>query len=544
MTILTLFFFVLVMAVGGLAIDIGRLYGVHGQMESYVDDLALASASQLDGQVFAVSRACFAATGDTKCSNQKNFAGPIGGTSLSFTDAPLAVSKLIFLSSLQSGGGPTPQPSDVVLCTYDAIARSWSSCPANLNAAAKYVAVSTVPMTVNYVVLPIANLIFGGSRMVNSSMIQMQATAGFVQETCGFTAMMICNPTELTAGGAFNVPIGRQIKLTDATGVNSTWAPGNFGFLDPGQFAAGPCGGLNGTKQIECMLAAVNPFTTCVASSGTVTQQPGNSTGLYDALNVRFDIWPNGNGRGYSPTDPNFAPAMNAQKGLCKISGNKCSYTTCPAPNSLTATSTLPSAIKTVPLPRDRWAGGTGVDCFTVDGQLNGSGSPIYPCGSGPIGVGLQNSDLLNYWNLAHPSDQNPSWLTAGTTRWDVYRHEIAATQQGNTADGIVNISNGELGAPNPICSSYTAPDNPNLDRRELFVAVVNCQAQNVHGSAPPPPQVLTFIKVFLTEPVGFDSSQTNFSTTTNKSVYAEVEGVLTPHDKSGLVHSLSVLYR
>ena len=37
MTILTLFFFVILVGIGALAIDIGRVYGLRGQMVSYVD---------------------------------------------------------------------------------------------------------------------------------------------------------------------------------------------------------------------------------------------------------------------------------------------------------------------------------------------------------------------------------------------------------------------------------------------------------------------------------------------------------------------------
>src|SRR5258708_13064933 len=53
-TILALIFFVMLMAVGGLAVDMGRLYSLQGQVQSYVDDAALASASQLDGQPGAI----------------------------------------------------------------------------------------------------------------------------------------------------------------------------------------------------------------------------------------------------------------------------------------------------------------------------------------------------------------------------------------------------------------------------------------------------------------------------------------------------------
>jgi hypothetical protein len=50
MTIPALFFFTILTAIGGLAIDIQRVYGVHGQMQAYVDNVALAAAAELDGE--------------------------------------------------------------------------------------------------------------------------------------------------------------------------------------------------------------------------------------------------------------------------------------------------------------------------------------------------------------------------------------------------------------------------------------------------------------------------------------------------------------
>ncbi|MDE2184286.1 MAG: Tad domain-containing protein [Alphaproteobacteria bacterium] len=544
MTILTLFFFVIIMAIGGLAIDIGRVYGVHGQMQTYVDDLTLASASQLDAQNNAVSRACDAATGQAQCywNGTPHGApkGPIIRTSYSFTTSQMKVLNLVFLSALGSGGGPTPTASDTVLCVYDATSSTWTTkCPSSVDASAKYVAVSSAPLSVTYVVLPIADMFLGSNAMAGNSTLQLQATAGYVQKTCAFTPLMICNPSE-PAGNTnvnypFNVPIGRQVKLTDASGNSNNWSPGNFGFISPWSNAGGPCASAGGgtNKQLDCMLAAVDAQTQCLATNATANVQTGNSTPRYQAINVRFDIYEN---NALSPTNSNYAPAANVEKGVCVLKNGVCDYSQnslCPNnANKFSGTSTLTAP--TVPLPRDKNASGT--ECFTVDGSTN------YPCGSGPIGVGVRTADLRTYWSKAHPSD--PALPPGLQTRWDVYRYEIQASQSGNTRDGIVNLSasGGENG--NPTCASAAAPDNPNLDRRELFVAIVNCQAWNVHGNAVNP-GILAYLKVFMTEPIGYDANPpTAMSTSTNGTLYAEVRGLLTPNDKSGLVHSLAVLYR
>jgi uncharacterized membrane protein len=126
MTIPGLVFFTVLMAVGGFAIDIQRVYGVHGQMQAYVDDAALAAAAELDGQVSAITRAFNAACG-IDCTNAAAFGPLINGklpNSARFaTTTTLAVEKVTFLSSISADPGPlgdTPTPTDQVLCTYTA----------------------------------------------------------------------------------------------------------------------------------------------------------------------------------------------------------------------------------------------------------------------------------------------------------------------------------------------------------------------------------------------------------------------------------------
>src|SRR5690349_20547515 len=65
MTIPAIVFFVVCMALGGMAVDLQRVYGAHSQMQAYVDDVALAAAAELDGQSGAIARSFDAATGTT-----------------------------------------------------------------------------------------------------------------------------------------------------------------------------------------------------------------------------------------------------------------------------------------------------------------------------------------------------------------------------------------------------------------------------------------------------------------------------------------------
>lgn len=514
MTILTLFFFVVIMAMGGLAIDIGRLYGVHGQVQTYVDDVALASASQLDGQDNAIQRACDAAVGQGQCywNGAPHGApkGPIVTTSYSFTATEMAVQSLTFLSSLAAGR--VAASGDTVVCIYDVQNRVWTTQCSTGVSGTQYVTVTSAPMGVAYWILPVADMFLGANGIASSATFQVQATAGYVQETCGFAPMLICNPEE-PAGNSdpnypINIQIGRQIKVTDgSSNGHSPMAPGNFGFISPSAVEGGTtCNGLNGEKQLECMLAAVAPSTQCIKNGGHVPVQTGQASNRYDALNVRFDMYGSaGGGNNIDSGSSAFRPGPDVMKGLCGNSGcDKCSNKYKLAPT-------------TVPLPRDA--------SFTQDGNAS---SP-----TGAVGTGVTAAALTNYWTKAHPTASMPNV----TDRWGIYTAE-------NTSSGIPNFSpSGENGTP--IC--YTGTQKPkfdaNLDRRELVVAVVNCNYENVHGSAVAP-RVMAYMKIFMTEPIGFDDNQTSFNSSSNKTMYAEFRGLVTPNDKSGLTHSMAVLYR
>jgi Putative Flp pilus-assembly TadE/G-like len=64
MTVLALIMTVMLLGFGALVADIGRLYNLHSQMQSYVDQVALAAAAELDGDADAIERAQHAALGD------------------------------------------------------------------------------------------------------------------------------------------------------------------------------------------------------------------------------------------------------------------------------------------------------------------------------------------------------------------------------------------------------------------------------------------------------------------------------------------------
>jgi hypothetical protein len=554
MTIPAIVFFAALMGVGGLAIDLQRYYGVHGQMQAYVDGVALAAADELDGQSGAITRAWKAAIGTGGAGPLLTSAGWQSFNTLNTSNArtnALNVRKLIVLSQL---GSPDPSPTDgsephavdstYVLCTITGGAAVPSGCDTNSSNEknAQFVEVIAETRSVSYIVLPIAN-VFGAGSIANPQ-LALRADAGFKATVCDINPMMICNPAEPANNMDVNYPfdptayIGHQILLVGGGG--SAWTPGNFGLVSVP--AGNPnCQSNNGKKETECEAAVVDPFTQCLPTNTIdIDPLPGNPQGLYDAINVRFDIYPNNNKIGNSitgaSTNPLVAPSINMTKGICNVSGNSCNYggqTTCPNPNNGFNPSNTVSGTKIVPLPRDNtWCtDGTFTSCVGT------------PDGSHRFGSGMTLPQRQNYWSSNHGVPLPPALNSA--SRYDMYRYEINNSQ---IPDGSGN--GGENGnKPNSVgngkfCSNQAGINNANRDRRVLYVAVVNCHASGLNGNSVNNVKAVAYLKVFLTEPVGFPlTGQTSFQQS-NQNVFGEVIDVVKPSDPSGILHVYPVLYR
>ena len=523
MTLLALFFFVILVAMGGLAIDIGRVYSLRGQMVAYVDQVALASAAELDGQTGAINRAYRVALGDAS-------GGPLVATSYDFADASdtLGLTNLIFLSHITSGPGPTPQAGDTVVCAYSGGVWSPASCnnDAMANGTAHIVAVTSTPLSVSYFILPIANFFLGSGAMATTANLQMQATAGYKQVSCDITPMMICNPDEPATNTdtlyPYNPTVGNQI-LMKASGSGAAWQPGDFGLLDQPSAAGGVgCSGSGSSAAfLSCMFALVDPLTQCFDNNVSVA--PGQKQNTSDGLNVRFDMYLQSagkfhkNGAGNAAYNALFAPSVNVTKGLVGQGGSSC-------PNNFNVAST------TVPLPRD-----ANIKADTT--------------GTVRFGTGVAYADITNYWSKAHPTSPTlPATLqtacqTSGVAcRYAVYRYEID--------NGMIpNVSGGENG--NAMCTT-PGVNNSHRDRRTLILAVINCNAVGLRGnscsncdySGIP---VVSTVQMFMTEPMGLVEDATGKVTSISNSsnnLYGEILGVVKPGDQSGVLHVVPFLYR
>lgn len=495
MTIYGLILFVMVIATAGLVADVGRLFDLHSQAQGFVDQVALASAAELDGSSGAIDRAAHAAVGDPNNSQ----AGPLIKEKQNFAtgSANMQIGKLIFLESL--GPDPaapaiTPAAGDVVVytCTVDSVGAT--SCAgiskAQADLRAHFVAVETTSLTQKNILLPMIDIIgklFGANAATSSFTISPQATAGFTRSICNNAPTMMCNPYESTGNGDFTPEIGKEII------VQQDVSQGNYGVLCP-----------NGNACRD-LLAKRDPNTECV--SVRLPGKPGTTTGPVDVgMNVRFDMYDSPYKANKEGADPEYAPAANVTKGLTMNCGEQVSSNSMPLPDD--------NCYMQSPSP------GAGAGCSTFAG------------GAQQYGDGTWARDA--YWTLNHPGKTKPANYST-MSRYDIYRYEIDHPEQVLTSK--------ESGAP--TCTKTSPVTNPKADRRVLIMPIANCKADSQ--------KIIAFGKFFLLEPLNspYDgkSISANGSTYKWKSINKtdlrlEMMGRVNANAPDGVLHEDPVLYR
>jgi hypothetical protein len=495
MTVPGIFLFTALMAVAGLAIDMQRVYGVHGQMQAFVDDVALAAAAELDGQNDAIARALNAACG-MACGGASGplVSGPAGSARFADPeDTTLAVEKVSVLRALGPDPGPlaaTPAIGDEVLCTFRAPAFA-PECEAGETVAtassrARFIEIVAEPRTVSYLVLPVANA-FGAAfdRILGEgpplaeeqlqSTLALRATAGFRRAMCNTVPLMVCNPAETVSGAEFafdrNQLIERKIR-TEA------WQAGDLGVL------------TNVPGTIPEALARVSPGTICtedvIGSIRTLPFPAGDQIDNKQAINVRFDMYEGL--MALNSTNADYTPAPNVVKGMRPNGGDVCN---------------LERSQQSIPFPRGNTAAATAA-----------------------------------YWA------QNHGGPAPSGNRYDIYRAEI-------DNEDPVQIPGDEQGEPACYANAGSPPDTrEDHDRRILYVPVVNCieNAQRIADGLTVP--VKAYAKIFLTEPVGNTlwSGQTragiDWPVIAHDDVAYEILDEVKPNDTSGRLHVYPVLFR
>ncbi|TIP05976.1 MAG: hypothetical protein E5X72_03495 [Mesorhizobium sp.] len=438
-----------------LAVDMSRANGLHSDLQKGVDALALAAAAELDGNPDAITRANRAVS--TLIANRTRFS-TLGDHQIALADVTVK-----YLTGI-----PASDSTALTAAGVDSNGVNWASTDPKLVKFAE-VTVNASGTTTDgagaFATIFPASFIGGGDRMD----LRPQAVAGFTNALCQFTPMFICNP--YASLGALQTAVSGTSKpmiwLKEQTGGNNAqYGPGNYGFL------SSPEGDKSAQKLTE-MFAVTNP-PACYSQNGVKTR-PGNVTPVNDGINTRFDIYPNGNSGKLVPSSA--PPAPNVRKGMVvKNNGGSCSYD---LPNSGQINSYKA-------LPRD--------NCFS-------SGTCTQ---AGVLGNGAW--DFAGYWSVNHGNASTAGVLTncgASPSRYCVYKYEI----------NNPTLKSGQEKTP-PQCNTTTQL----ADRRLLYVAIIDCVANNVQGGGQTLP-VQAFASVFVTETAGGPP---------NADIYGEIQDIST----------------
>ncbi len=259
---------VAMLAMAGLALDVGRLVLNKSRLQSTVDAAALSAAKVLDqtgstAQASAAARAVF----DTNAASHAELAAAMGGDALAITYSNT-------LNPFVSGSAP---PNYVrVAATGFTI---WSGF-------SRLVGVDDLGTAASAVAGPSAPIGVGSA--------------------CDLAPLTVCADMSAGAANHWGYSGSNVTLLKIASGTGGAMGPGNFQLIELGQ---------SGANQLRQNLAG-SDFG-CAGSNGTVTTKPGNNVGpTTQGLNTRFGEYQGPvNASDYPPdlvtTQPNPALSTN-----------------------------------------------------------------------------------------------------------------------------------------------------------------------------------------------------------------------------------------
>ncbi len=173
----------------GLMMDFGRAYSAHSHMQSYIDQVALAAARQLDQTDGAISRATTAADA-------------VAGSSDFVTSGDFSYNEIVFLT-----GAPTNTNGD-----YD------EGMLSTLNTSSSLLATHVLVKSSNEsVALQLLNFASSGEDGIADIALRTQAVATSRTVACGgLSPLVMCNPFEGSESTSFRTAMqtGFRLKLT------------------------------------------------------------------------------------------------------------------------------------------------------------------------------------------------------------------------------------------------------------------------------------------------------------------------------------------
>lgn len=273
---------VVLIGIAALVLDVGRVLALRAEMQNAVDAAALAGAVELNGQDGARLRARAAARNallhDSRYARISELLG----------DASLPDEAFDFFCVIGSRDDVNPGEVNMAeYCPAGSLGDGYYGVAADRDA--HYIRVRLDPelaeagrFTVDLIFLPVLRVL--GIEPATFVSLNAMATAGRHFYACNYPPMMLCDPFEGTGTHLkYALVPGQAIVLRDQGGAGASWAPGNFGFLQPR--GSGP-----GAPDLAKYLASADDMG---CTPPTITTSPGETAQKTKAaINTRFDEYP------------------------------------------------------------------------------------------------------------------------------------------------------------------------------------------------------------------------------------------------------------
>ncbi|MDT8452507.1 MAG: Tad domain-containing protein, partial [Gammaproteobacteria bacterium] len=229
---------ILLIGIAAFALDIGRLYVLHTEMQNAVDAAVISAAAELDGEAGARDRAKAAAAQDM-LNHLAHFSGKIE----LLEDLQSESGIFTFYTWIGGSFDSSELPSDCV-------ETEPGKCDASGDDDASYVQIRLDPelfadsdgrYEIDLYFLPVLSVL--GIETPTTASTKVTALAGSHYQVCNYPPMMICDPSE---GGDVLNP-GEMVVLKEHS---TSWEPGTFGWLVPTEVAEDPNDDTSGVNEL------------------------------------------------------------------------------------------------------------------------------------------------------------------------------------------------------------------------------------------------------------------------------------------------------
>ena len=295
-----------------LAMDLGKVWNLETELQHAADACALAGVTQLDGTDGARVRAIQAAISEI-ANNTQRFAND--SVDADSSGAPDGVDIEFDTDITIDGGSDKANNRDIkfyLVLPIDPANESTS------DADARFIECNVFPRTATFAFAAVVGA-------VTSASPSARAVAGWASLYCDSPPMMMCNPDEDPGGdpdalfdlyascpdyGDGPSCVGRGITMKARAGAPE---PGDFGYLAIETILEdGTIQTVTGVPNLLEALASVEFANICTGNQ--VTTEPGNMAALDQAINQRFDLYPDL----ATALIANRQPAPNVGRGLMK----------------------------------------------------------------------------------------------------------------------------------------------------------------------------------------------------------------------------------